>query len=371
MRVVVRADAAPHIGSGHLVRCLTLATTLRDAGARVLLVGRRHAGEAAYEAAARAGIECRLLPSPGAGAEPPDNAAPHASWLGVDPETDAEQTLAAWDELDGQRPDWAVVDHYGIEAAWERRMRQEGARQILAMDDLADREHDCDLLVDPLPLHTAADYAGLLPGHCRLMLGPAYALLRPQFPALRQAALARRERDEVARVLLAMGGYDPDDLTSRALLELDDVLEPGTEVDVVLAGGARHRERVARLCRERPYRAHLSVDVPDMARRMCEADIAIGASGITAWERCCLGLPSVVATFADNQLAIARSLASAGAACYVGGEAELRERPGRIGRAVADLIANPPERRTMSRCAAALVDGHGVDRVVHALQEVR
>lgn len=369
MRVVVRADAAPHIGSGHLMRCLTLAMALRDAGARVLFVGRQHTDEAAYGAAARAGIDYSLLPPPGPGVDPPDDAAPHASSLGVEPETDAEQTLAAWDAFDGQRPDWVVVDHYGIDAAWERRMRH-GARRILAMDDLADREHDCDLLVDPLPDRGAQNYEGLVPRHCRLMLGPGHALLRTEFRALRQIALVRRTREEVARVLLAMGGYDPDDLTTRALAELDDVLAPDAEVDVVLAGGAPHRERVARLCRERPYQASLSVGVPDMARRMCEADIAIGASGMTAWERCCLGLPSVVVTFADNQVAIARSLASAGAACYVGGEAEVREHPGRIGRAVANLIADPPQRHAMSRRAAALVDGHGVDRVVHALQEV-
>lgn len=364
----MRADAAPHIGSGHLTRCLTLAMALRDFGARVLFVGRRHTGETAYRAVERAGVDCHLLPPPEPVADLSDNAAPHASWLGVDPEMDAEQTLAAWDEFNGQPADWAVVDHYGIDAAWERRMRH-GARRILAMDDLADRKHDCDLLLDPLPHRAAENYERLVPRHCRLMLGPGHALLRTEFPALRKAALARRKRDRVTRVLLAMGGYDPDDLTTRALVELDDVLAPDVQVDVVLAGGAPHRERVARLCRERPYQARLSVDVPDMARRMCEADIAIGASGMTAWERCCLGLPSVVVTFADNQLPFARALASAGAACYVGNEAEVHGHPGHIGRAVADLIADPPQRHAMSRRAAALVDGHGVDRVVHALQE--
>jgi UDP-2,4-diacetamido-2,4,6-trideoxy-beta-L-altropyranose hydrolase len=365
MRILFRVDASPRIGSGHLTRCLALAERLRQSRCEILLVCRRDRSGAS-DLIRRAGFDCRLLPE---AAERIDSLAgpPHRDWLGARSETDFEQTVA---EMHGawSRPDLVVVDHYGIDAAWECQMRTITAG-ILVIDDLADRRHDCTLLVDQTYGRSAKDYQSIVPADCRLLVGSEFALLRDEFTELRPMSLTRRETTSASRLLVAMGGYDPQNLTSRVLSELATVPMGHATVDVVLGRGAPHLQSVARMCDASPYRATLSVDVADMACRMAKADLAIGSSGTISWERCCLGLPAVVITFARNQHGIARALSEAGAIRYLGDADTVIKNPGCIAATIAELSDDGNARRLMGERAAAIVDGKGSERVARVLLE--
>ncbi|WP_420993401.1 UDP-2,4-diacetamido-2,4,6-trideoxy-beta-L-altropyranose hydrolase [Cupriavidus sp. 30B13] len=343
MRVAIRADASVQIGSGHVMRCLTLADALRARGADVRFISRAHQGGAQALLVQR-GYPCHVLP-PAVPAAPAGDLA-HSAWLGVRWEEDLAQSSAA---LAGWSPDWLVVDHYGIDWRWEQAMRRHAPR-IMAIDDVADRRHDCDLLFDQ-NYYSDMDrrYAGLVPPHCTCLLGPGYALLRPEFAAA--AGTLSREAGPVRRILLFMGGMDQDNATGIALLGLQDAARAGVAIDVVLGASAPHREQVRALCGGTPN-ARLHVQVDNMAELMAQADLAIGACGSATWERCFLGLPTIAIVLADNQRRSAADLAAAGYIVNLGDVAAVT--PEAVGRAVAALSADTAGRMALSRRAREL-----------------
>lgn len=360
MIVALRADASPRIGSGHLMRCLTLADALRAAGHRCQFLTRDPPPHLVDLVRAR-GHALGLLPAPGTHAPTaPADGPSHAHWLAVDWSDDAGACRAV---LAGPRPDWLVVDHYALDARWEAVLAPQVGR-VLAIDDLADRAHRADLLLDVNAGRRAEDYdRWLAPGTPRL-IGPSFALLRPEFAAARPAALARREDAAPRHVLIAMGGVDLPDASSAALDGLcASRLPADARITVVMGAGApalaRVRERAAAL----PWPCEVAVEVDDMAGRMARADLAVGAAGGTAWERCCLGLPSIVVVLADNQRDGARALAEAGAAQLVESVADLAAQlPGCV-----DAWSAPGALARASQRAAALCDGLGTARVIEAM----
>jgi UDP-2,4-diacetamido-2,4,6-trideoxy-beta-L-altropyranose hydrolase len=317
---VFRADAGPEIGIGHVMRCLTLAETLRARGFDCALAT-AEAGIAAVPPARLAGIA--VLP---AAAKRPGT-------------------------------DLLVVDHYGLGAGYERPAR-EWARTVLAIDDLADRAHDCDLLLDAAIGRAARDYGGLVPAHCVFLLGPDFALLRPSFRAARQRRLPRESR-AARRVLVTLGGTDPKGLTLTVLEGIREA-KAGLAIDVVLPAKAPGYAAVAAKCAALGARLHEAVD--DLAALMAGADLCIGAGGTTAWERACLGLPTLLIEMAANQRGNVVHLTKAGAAVAI--EPVTAEVVARTVAAVADDAARL---EAMSCAAAALCDGGGAERVADAI----
>ena len=330
-----RADASLELGSGHVMRCLTLADALRAGGARCHFLTRP---SLLAEAIGAAGHELHLLPE-----------------TSGDEAADADACLA---RIAGGC-DWLIVDHYRLGADWERRLRAR-ARRIAAIDDLADRAHAVDLLLDPNEVeHRERRYDGLLPAGCRTLLGARYALLRPEF-----TAAGRRPRDgALRRVLVSFGGSDPGNATSLALDALAS-LPAALIVDVVIGRLHPAAEDIAARCRQQPGWT-LHVQTSRMAELMSAADFCLGASGGTAWERCALGLPSLLLTVADNQRPLAQAIARAGAALWPGDAAQVSA------ATLADLLralqSCPDWLRAMSDTAVKLCDGRGAARVATAL----
>lgn len=354
--VAFRADASLLIGNGHVMRCLTLADALKRRGARTVFIGRRQRGDL-LDLLGRHGHEVLVLPQVTAPVAQGDvDALAHASWLGADWQTDAADTL----RVIGQYFfDWLVVDHYAIDHRWERLLRPH-CRHLMAIDDLADRRHDCDLLLDQNLGRVRDDYASLVPAEATLLLGPAYALLRPEFPLLRTLSLSRREVPESAALLVTMGGVDKDNVTADVLRVLASVeLPESLRIEVVLGPHAPHLAEVKALAAEMPRPARVFAGDADMAGLMAECDLAIGAAGSTAWERCCLGLPSIQYVLADNQRSIAAALERAGAAVTV--------TTARLPEVLKTLLVREgaAERvRCMANRASALTDGLGVLKVI-------
>jgi UDP-2,4-diacetamido-2,4,6-trideoxy-beta-L-altropyranose hydrolase len=360
-----RADASARIGAGHLMRCLTLADRLRLLGHASHFLTRNPPPHLQATIAAR-GHGLLLLPAaaPGESVPPDPQAPPHADWLDGSWEDDARACRAALAPLGA---DWLVVDHYALDARWEAALEPVGAR-LLVIDDLADRPHRAAALLDVNAGRRAEDYDRWLPAGSQRLIGPRYALLRPEFAEARAASLERRRQPALRHILVTMGGVDLPDATSAALAGLQAATLPAdASVTVVMGRGAPWLDAVRAQAAALRWPAEVLVDVPDMAAQMQRADLAIGAAGGTAWERCCLGLPAVVVVLAENQRPGARALAAAGAA-------QLVERVDELARRLPECLAawsSPAALARAGQCAADLVDGQGAARVCEVLLQWR
>lgn len=356
MRIVFRADASVEIGTGHVMRCLTLADALRQSGAECRFVTRDHPGHLAERIRERGFAVSVLTASAGVSpTRPPD----HAAWAGVGWEQDAHETLAA---IGDDAPDWLVVDHYAFDARWEERLRP-CTGKLMVIDDLADRPHVADLLLDQNLGRMEADYAPFLPAEATLLLGPRYALLRPEFAALRDQALLARSGRRARCLLISMGGVDVADATSRILSAMKTApLPPEVQVIVIMGRHAPALQRVQEHAAALPWKTRVVVDAPDMPRLMGDADLAIGAAGTTTWERCCMGLPTIIMETAANQSAIARAMIAAGAALDPGPHTA-EEFPGRLLKAL-ETAMSPGGLAALSARSAEICDGNGTRRVV-------
>lgn len=358
--VVFRTDASVQIGTGHVMRCLTLAEALRKGSAECVFLCRPHEGHLIQLIAER-GHRVKTLPalSPGWTPKP---APPHAAWLGVDQAADAADALRA---LEGERrAAWLVVDHYALDREWQTALRP-ACDRIMVIDDLADRPHDCDLLLDPNIGRSEADYKGLLPEGARMLLGPRHALLRPEFAAHRAASLARRAQPELRRLLVTLGGVDKNNVTCRVLDALDGAgLPEALEITVVMGPHAPWLSAVRERARTMRRPTRVLAGVNDMARLMTESDLAIGAAGSTAWERCCLGLPTIQLVLAENQQKIAEALERVGAASTVDIASLEKRLPALFnnGQAVITLLMQ-------SHAASAVTNGFGTQSVTSLLLE--
>lgn len=361
LRVAFRTDASIQIGTGHVMRCLTLADALAEQGADCLFISRVHEGNLNGLIAAR-GHQVLALPAADRVDDREDGAPPHGHWLGTGWSLDADQTSLA---LGQTVVDWLVVDHYGLDARWETALRP-AYRTLMVIDDLADRSHNCDLLLDQNLGRIRADYLELIPQDCTLLAGPEYALLRPEFPALRDASLARRTGGKLDHLLITLGGVDKDNVTGKVLEALgacSDCLPAKLRISVIMGPHAPWREQVREQAARMPWPTQVAVGVSDMARRMTDADLIIGAAGSTSWERCCLGVPTIIFVLAENQQEGAFALQQAGAGIVAQSAEEIR-------RLLEELTITgpmPPPLETMSRAASQIVDGQGAATVAQRL----
>ena len=282
--------------------------------------------------------------------------------VGLEGPSSAEVVTIAGRMAQGSRRPFSalVMDHYGLGAEWLGQARSLATRRVV-IDDLADRRLPCEIVVNPNLGAAPADYAGLLAPATRLLLGARYVLLRPPFLAARAAG--RRPAGAVANVLVTMGGSDPSDATAMAVSAVRSAL-PGARIEVVL--GALYGSHTV----EGPgIQVHRAIGAEAMAQLMRDADLAIGAGGTTSWERCAVGLPTVIVRLAPNQDPVARRLDEAGAAVDAGPVEELSVAA--LSGLVRRLADDPSRRQTISERAWSLVDGRGVERVAHHLEGVR
>ena len=360
MRVAFRTDASLTIGTGHVMRCLTLADALREQGAECIFLSRDHDGHL------HATVEARgysVLSLGGVTAEkssrPTHN---YSDWLGVDIQQDADDSRK---KLAGMDVDWLVVDHYGLGADWEKAL---GAvcERLLAIDDLANRDHAVDMLLDQNLGKTAADYARRVPAGCKVLTGPRYALLRPEFAALRAESLSRRHQGELQNLLITMGGVDLQDATGAVLDALSDCkLHGKLKVTIILGQNSPWRTKVMQQVNAAPFQTEVLVNVTHMAELMRDADLAIGAAGSTSWERCCLGLPTLQLVLAENQQPIATALGKAGVAHLLSLETLQADIQGCLNQ----LAKDPGLLVGMSKAAAEVTDGFGARRIVQHIRE--
>jgi UDP-2,4-diacetamido-2,4,6-trideoxy-beta-L-altropyranose hydrolase len=344
MKVAIRVDSSVAMGTGHLARCRTLARALRNRGARIQFICRRYDGNIA---STLDDFEVALLPS-----------TPSALSRSVDEQTrDASETQAA---LSGARPDYLIVDHYQLSAPFEVLMR-DSAEKIMVIDDLADRRHDCDILLDQNYFrYGAARYRGLVPQNCLVLSGPRYSLLRPEFLQARDEAIDRPQR--VRNILIYMGGSDPEDMTGAALEALTHRGLDDLEVEVVLGPNHPCPDKIRSLA-DRSPNVRMYDQQPHLADLLSSVDLAIGAGGATLWERLCMGVPSVVVSIAGNQRGVCEELDRDGYINYAGHSQEVGSAT--LVQVLERLSVAQLQRQSLA--GRALVDGYGTGRVAEAL----
>ena len=353
--IAFRVDASLEIGTGHVMRCLTLAKALRKEGAEAFFISRELPGNM-IDHVERNGFSIERLPAPDGPL--PERPPAHAPWAGVSWQRDAEETDTA---LKANALDWLVVDHYAFDERWEKAVRRNGM-QIMVIDDLADRPHDCDLLLDQNLGREAIDYEGLVPEQCKLLIGPRYALLRPEFAEKRTESLIRRKNGKLEHVLVSMGGIDQDNITGRVTSAIQDLELPfDCRLTVVMGENAPWFEEVEEHAAKMRRPMTVLRGVNDMATLMSTADLAIGGAGVSTWERCSVGLPTMLFTMAANQASNAHAMMSAGAALHVNPSVDdLRES---FQKNFA-RIYKPGNLQRLSERSASQCDGEGTARVL-------
>lgn len=357
MQVVIRVDSSDRMGSGHLIRCLTLANELRNSGVTVLFVSREHKGNFLQRAEDEGYKVVRLSPPP----LPTDSRVDdYSALLGVPQEQDAQECLQA---LRDTRVDWLVVDHYGLDHVWERHLRAI-APYVAVLDDLANRRHDCDILLDQNYFGSTANsrYAGLVSSSCVQLLGPKYALLQPDYRRLRHLMPARDGL--VRRVLVFFGGSDQPNNTMHVLKAFESSTLENLAVDIV--AGQNHPDKQGLedwVGRRRGATLHSGLR--SLAGLMARADLAVGGGGSTTWERACLSLPAVIVALADNQRAFSDALAADGYQVLLGRDCDVSV--DMWSRALVDQISNPQHLVAMSRRVATLTDGTGSELMARTM----
>ncbi|OPX90129.1 MAG: UDP-2,4-diacetamido-2,4,6-trideoxy-beta-L-altropyranose hydrolase [Pelotomaculum sp. PtaB.Bin013] len=295
MNVYIRADASVKIGTGHVIRCLTLAGELRGRGAEVSFICRELAGNLCNYINNK-GFKVCLLPYNKKNLDNYSRSERHC--LGAGWQADAEQTVKI---LANEKKiiDWLIVDHYALDEQWEGRIKQH-VKKIMVIDDLADRPHACHLLLDQnLYEDMEQRYDKLVPDYCVKLFGPGYALLRPEF---REARKNLRKRDgTVRRILIFFGGSDPANQTEKALEAIRLLNRPDIAVDVIVGDSNPNKQRLEEIC-EGMHNVNYYCQVDNIAQLMTNADLAIGAGGTATWERCYLGLPAIILIIARNQM---------------------------------------------------------------------
>jgi len=351
MNIAIRVDASSQIGTGHFMRSLTLANELSKRGARIRFVS-RHLPLYLQDILSAKGFEFNILES--TTNETMKDELAHSSWLGSTQHEDAQYTTQA---LSDRIWDWLVVDHYALDFRWESALRKT-AKQLMVIDDIADRVHDCDLLIDQnyyVDLDTR--YTGKVTANCRLLLGPHYALLRDEFREWRSQV--KQHTSLVKRILVFFGGVDADNYTGRAVDALADLGLTSVHIDVVIGEQHPYREQIETECTVNGFKCYVQID--RMAELMAEADLAIGAGGSAIWERCCLGLPTFVMCTADNQKQQVADAASVG---LLYAPEKTDDVKNWIKRHICTLVDNSHLRELISNNDRQAVDGNGVLRVI-------
>lgn len=356
---VFRVDASFEIGSGHVMRCLALADGLRSKGAVCVFVARAFQGNLNSYILSK-GYYVLELPLCADAFEAVEGEPVHSPWRSVGWRLDATQTIGA---CAGIEIDWLIVDHYGIWKPWQTEVKKICSK-IMVVDDLADRDHDCDLLLDQnFGVHMSS-YENLVPSHCKTMLGPSNALLRPEFHLQRSSSLARRQNSPVKEILINFGGGDPRNYVLEVLKAFSQNHLPShIKISIIVGSLSKITSAHQILIDALPNRTKCFESVHNMGEMLTNTDLVIGAAGSSSWERCCLGVPSIVFPIAANQIGIIKNLSDSGAV-WILNDKDLNN--GNFMALVIDLILLPNLNLHVAK-AAEICDGKGVERLVGAL----
>tara|TARA_B110000008_G_scaffold279950_1_gene329916 strand:+ start:2538 stop:3563 length:1026 start_codon:yes stop_codon:yes gene_type:complete len=338
MKVVFRVDASLKMGIGHLMRCLTLANELRGQKHEIFFI----CSDLIGNLISKIQYPVYILPRD----EKFSSENVYLDWLGSTTEYDSEQTI----KVIPKNTDLLVIDSYALDKSWHRELRP-FTKKIMVIDDLANKHFDCDILLNQNLGAAISHYSDKVPDDCKLFLGPKYSLLRSEFSDLRQAAIKKRKETKLIKnILISMGGIDSENITYNILNDISK----NYNIAVVLGGMSPHNSMIKEYAKSK-NNIKVYIDCDNLAKLMLDADLAIGAGGSTTWERCCLGLPTLLFVLSENQRNISNNLEQLGAVKIVKN----------IKIDVQFLNENFQIWKDMSSKAQSVTDGNGTKRIVY------
>tara|TARA_B110001450_G_scaffold65306_1_gene61819 strand:+ start:2277 stop:3374 length:1098 start_codon:yes stop_codon:yes gene_type:complete len=365
MFFIFRVDSSYDIGTGHIMRCVTLANALRKAGHECSFICKQHAGNISqfvldndFEVHELEVSESEDYSACSGNIEPLS----HRSWLGSSVEHDAHRTNKI---LEKNLPDWMIVDHYGIDVSWHVMVRK-NLGKIMVIDDLADRHHDCDMLLDQNLGASIDKYRKLVPSESEFCLGPTYALLRPEFYDFRELSLSNKNSGDLRRIFINFGGGDNLGLTEKVLKKLSKVtFINDVQIDVVLGPQVSSDVNLTSTIAKFDGQVNVFKNIKNMAEVMMMSDLAISAGGSTSWERCALGLPSMIFSVASNQDKMIENMVSHGIGVALT-ESSLSN--GEFEASLETFFCRDVL-KSYSKAAANVTDGGGVRMIVSKLND--
>lgn len=350
MNIVFRVDSSIQIGAGHVMRCLTLAKKLKNK-ADVKFICRDKKGNL-IDRIMSEGIEVFILNK-----EPLEDKSDikiELDWLGVSQKQDV---LECTKILKSIKPDWLIVDHYGIDILWHECL-QKYYKKLLVIDDLANRQYNCDILLDQnFYQDKYARYENLVTSKCKLLLGPKYALLREEF----LANLPNEKHKGINKILVYFGGSDLKNNTLKSLMAIQSCKLTDIHINVIVGLDSPHREDIISFCSNKNNIVCYDF-VENMAEMMQDSDLYIGSAGTTTWERCCMGLPSIVIGIAENQIQPMEAMEQSGMTFFLGRDESVGVR--HISNLLNKLINDQSVLEKMRKKNIDLVDGSGTSRCI-------
>ncbi len=348
MKILFRADGAPEIGVGHLTRCLSLAHALKSNGHDIKFLLTDHPSNFSSVVTSE-GFKVFFV-SRGDKYQQPITGK-ETTWLGNDLAHDIKETRKVLTE---EKSDLIIVDHYAIDASWEKEIRKD-VKTIFVIDDLANRPHDCDFLMDQTFGRSKSDYSNLVSSQCQLFLGSEFALLRPEF------SRHLPSRQSLNHIFISFGGIDPRGVTLKVIQGIELETEKKLHITVILRKESVGFEEVKKITQNSIHEYELIPSTNRMADLMAKADLAFGAGGTSAWERCSLSLPAIGICLADNQKLVLENLSLKGALTNLGDFKALT--PEKVHSALMIFLKDEKLLFAMSKIGREVCDGQGIGRI--------
>ncbi len=348
MNIAIRVDAGYDIGAGHVIRCVSLADELTKRGHTVTFISTECPGHYC-DFIEKKGYEIHRLTS-----------TPYGSSLTVEEKNkiDAKLTIEC---LRGKTIDWLVVDSYLLGVKWEQELRHV-VKRIMVIDDFVNRPHDCDILVDQDSLEVSQDrYVRLVGKDTLLLVGVKYVTLRPQFAQARQTL--RKRSGDVNKLLVGFGGSDNTNCTLKTVETIRRFHQRITTTHVMVGQANRNKDSILKFCMREPSFV-LHDQIENVANVMVHSDLGIGAGGTMTWERCCLGLPSLVITIDESQRALNQTLDKMGVVVHLGDDDSVTHEA--MFGALQSILDDKQRLIEMSRRGMELIDGRGIIRIIDA-----
>jgi len=359
MKVVFRVDSSLQIGMGHISRCLSLADALSSKGVDCFFICNAFEGNSIDTVVSR-GYPAYAISNGSKFSARFKSKIPNGECDVIEREVDAIQTR---DVLSKINPDWIVVDHYQIDVNWEKMVKLQ-CRRLMVIEDMPNRPHHCDLLVDHNAKRNACDYRLLIPDQSKILLGLDYLLISQEYEKYRMESLFNKNLGLLNKILISMGGGDSSNITSEILDAIDAICSTfDIKLSVVANSKSEGIDNLLLRIKQMTCDVEIYLDMPNLTKLMADSDLAIGGAGVSAWERCIMGLPSIVCVLADNQKFIADALESSGAAKIVQGGSIKRD----IGQILRELKLDEYSLKHMGNNAASMVSRSGVGRVVNEM----
>jgi UDP-2,4-diacetamido-2,4,6-trideoxy-beta-L-altropyranose hydrolase len=350
MIVIFRVDTSAQIGRGHITRCVTLAIALKEKGAEIVFICRKNP-EFPYKLFKDKDFNLSLLPAY------TNKLIDKESWLGVEELVDAEQTV---EKIGTIKPDWLIVDHYGIGYEWESLLK-EHVKKLFVIDDYVSRKHNCDLFLNQNHLDDISNELNenILSENTTKLLGPQYVLLDKIYCEHKFSKSINNSK----RILLYLG-TDPDNITGQILTRLLQPEFSDLKIDIVLGGCNPFENEIRKQAESNPL-IYIHDVLPDLCQLMKQADLSIGAGGATTWERMFMGVPSLIICTADNQLLTCEALYKEGLIEYAGhvNDIDIED----VVKCLKRMIDNVAHLRSLSNKGQKMVDGLGVERITDML----